>query len=219
MDNLTLLKILNDNVTSSYVEFSTKLCNTSLKVLGVKIPVIKDLAKKYKDEDFSSIKINEYVEIDMFLGFINKFKYKNYMERLLNLEYLFKNDSSWAITDSVLTFNKKKDISTNLYMFSKWINSPYIYIKRMGYVLYVATLKENKEALNMLLNNSKQTNIYYIDMAISWALATAAINYKDEVYDYLKNLNKDSFIKKQTIRKIKDSFRISDESKNKLNTL
>ena len=126
--------------------------------------------------------------------------------------------SSWAVTDSVIAFNKKKDDETNIYFFKKWISSPYIFIKRMGYVLYIATLKENKEAMNILLNNSKETGIYYIDMAISWALAVASINFENEIYEYLKTTN-DLFIKKQTIRKIKDSYRNTIEFKNKLNNL
>ena len=88
----------------------------------------------------------------------------------------------------------------------------------MGYVLYIATLKDNKEAMNILLNNSKETGIYYVDMAISWALAVASINFENEIYEYLKRTN-DLFIKKQTIRKIKDSYRNTIEFKNKLNNL
>ena len=53
----------------------------------------------------------------------------------------------------------------------------------MGYVLFIATLKDNKEALNILLNNSKETGIYYIDMALSWALAVASINFENEIYE------------------------------------
>ena len=218
MDNEKLLEILKSNSDESYASFSTMLSNTSLKIIGVKIPKLKELAKIYKDEDFSNITKNEYLEVDIFLGFVNKYKYNVYKERLLNLEYLFMKDSSWAVTDSVIAFNKKKDDETNIYFFKKWILSPYIFIKRMGYVLFIATLKDNKEALNILLNNSKETGIYYIDMAISWALAVASINFENEIYEYLKTTN-DLFIKKQTIRKIKDSYRNTIEFKNKLNNL
>ena len=218
MDNEKLLEILKNNSDESYTSFSTVLSNTSLKIIGVKIPKLKELAKIYKDEDFSNITKNEYLEVDIFLGFVNKYKFNIYKERLLNLEYLFMKDSSWAVTDSVIAVNKKKDDETNIYFFLKRILSPYIFIKRMGYVLYIATLKDNKEAMNILLNNSKETGIYYVDMAISWALAVASINFENEIYEYLKTTN-DLFIKKQTIRKIKDSYRNTIEFKNKLNNL
>ena len=218
MNNEKLLEILKSNSDESYTSFFTMLSNTSLKIIGVKIPKLKELAKIYKDEDFSNITKNEYLEVDVFLGFVNKYKFNIYRERLLNLEYLFMKYSSWAVTDSVISFNKKKDDETNIYFFLKWILSPYIFIKRMGYVLYIATLKDNKEAMNILLNNSKETGIYYVDMAISWALAVASINFENEIYEYLKTTN-DLFIKKQTIRKIKDSYRNTIEFKNKLNNL
>ncbi len=219
MDTNSLLNILKEYSDVSLQNFSSPLFNTNLLSLGIKIPTLKELAKQYQNEDFLDVEINKYVEIDIFLGFVNKFKFKNYEERLFNLEYLFKGESSWAITDSVICFNKKKDRGTNMFFFKKRINSKYLFLKRLGFVLYIATLKEDKEALDILLKNSKQTDIYYVDMAIAWALATASINYENEIYEYLKTLDKDLFIKTKTIRKIKDSFRNTNEFKNKLSNL
>ena len=60
MDNEKLLEILKSNSDESYTSFSTMLSNTSLKIIGVKIPKLKELAKIYKDEDLSNITKNEY---------------------------------------------------------------------------------------------------------------------------------------------------------------
>ena len=120
MDNEKLLEILKSNSDESYTSFSTVLSNTSLKIIGVKIPKLKELAKIYKDEDFSNITKNEYLEVDVFLGFVNKYKYNVYKERLLNLEYLFMKDSSWAVTDSVIAFIKS-DFGINCVFVFKFI--------------------------------------------------------------------------------------------------
>ena len=177
MDNEKLLEILKSNSDESYTSFSTMLSNTSLKIIGVKIPKLKELAKIYKDEDFSNITKNEYLEVDIFLGFVNKYKYNVYKERLLNLEYLFMKDSSWAVTDSVIAFNKKKDDETNIYFFKKWILSPYIFIKRMGYVLYITTLKDNKSREVAVLDASKEPSSPFSTLSaiLSLVISTSAV--------------------------------------------
>ena len=49
MHNEKLLEILKSNSDESYTSFSTVLSNTSLKIIGVKIPKLKELAKIYME--------------------------------------------------------------------------------------------------------------------------------------------------------------------------
>ena len=53
---------------------------------------------------------------------------------------------------------------------------------------------------------------YYSKMGVAWFLATAAINYPDLVYNYL-DYSKDIELKRMTVRKLRDSFRIDDKYK------
>ena len=55
-------------------------------------------------------------------------------------------------------------------------------------------------------------------MAEAWLLATVAIKHSDFVYDLLKNMN-DVALKKKTISKMNESFRISKEDKERFKAL
>ena len=55
-------------------------------------------------------------------------------------------------------------------------------------------------------------------MAEAWLLATVAIQYPNEIYDFLKE-TQDVTLKRKTISKINDSFRINEDIKNKFKEL
>ena len=56
---------------------------------------------------------------------------------------------------------------------------------------------------------------YYAKMGIAWFLATAASKYENKVFNYLES-EVDKEIVSMTIRKIRDSYVVSSEFKNKV---
>ena len=55
---------------------------------------------------------------------------------------------------------------------------------------------------------------YYVQMGISWLLATCFIKYPEYMLNYLQNSPKlDKFTYNKTLSKITDSFRVSKEYK------
>ncbi len=64
------------------------------------------------------------------------------------------------------------------------------------------------------LAESVKINLYYVQMAISWLLATCFIKYPEYMLRYLQNSPKlDKFTYNKTLSKITDSFRVSKEYK------
>ena len=55
-------------------------------------------------------------------------------------------------------------------------------------------------------------------MAEAWLLATIAITFPDEIYQFLSS-TKDIALKRKTISKMCDSFRISQDTKEKFKQL
>jgi 3-methyladenine DNA glycosylase AlkD len=78
-------------------------------------------------------------------------------------------------------------------------------------------LYKEKDILKILslLNANEE---YMVMMAEAWLLATIAITYPEEVYDFLKE-TKDVVLKRKTISKISDSFRFDEKTKNKFKNL
>ena len=55
-------------------------------------------------------------------------------------------------------------------------------------------------------------------MAEAWLLATVAIDFPDPIFNYLKNTN-DITLKRKTISKMCDSFRINEKQKQRFKSL
>ena len=61
--------------------------------------------------------------------------------------------------------------------------------------------------------SSIKSDYYYINMAISWLLSVAIIDYKDKVIELLKEKCLSKFVQNKTISKIQDSYRVDKEVK------
>ena len=59
---------------------------------------------------------------------------------------------------------------------------------------------------------------YMVMMAEAWLMATIAITYEDDVFNYLSTCD-DSTLKRKTISKICDSFRFDEKSKERFKSL
>ena len=55
---------------------------------------------------------------------------------------------------------------------------------------------------------SIKSDYYYINMAISWLLSVAIIDYKDKVINILESNVLSKFVQNKTISKIQDSYRV-----------
>ena len=59
---------------------------------------------------------------------------------------------------------------------------------------------------------------YIVMMSEAWLLATIAISFPNDIYEFLCDTN-DNTLKRKTISKMVDSFRIDDETKEKFKKL
>jgi len=65
--------------------------------------------------------------------------------------------------------------------------------------------------LNIISNI--ESDYYYINMAISWLISVAIINYEDKIIEVLKSKKLNKFVQNKAISKIQDSKLISKEIK------
>lgn len=210
-----LLEYLMQQSDEKFAAFSKTLSNSDYNVIGVKSPVLRSFIKEHlKDEELKTedFKIGEYLEIDLIYFGLALSRLKTNKEKLDFLLEKVKYAKSWAITDTVCTYFKKLTFYEYYDFFLKTYNSKFTYERRMAYVLGLKVYKE-KEILKIisLMNENEE---YMVMMAEAWLLATVAIPYPDQVYKFLVS-TKDMALKRKTISKISDSFRFSEETKNK----
>lgn len=218
------IKYLKSISEPKYKEFHSKLCFTKYEILGIRVPILKNIAKKILTTDYQSfLKFCEetyYEEV-----FIQGLIIANIKEENLFLsyfkDYITKIDN-WAICDTFC--NSLKLVNSNpekYFTICKELSlSKEEYISRVGLVTILNHfIKEEylKEIFNIL--NTINSDKYYINMAEAWLICELYIKYPQPTEEYLKSNNLNKFTQNKSISKIRDSYRITKEKKEYLNTL
>ncbi len=216
-------KELKDCLLSSgdekFSKFSKTLSNSDYLVIGVKNPILRQIIKEHvedeelKTEDFV---LGEYLEIDFIYFGLSLSRLKNIDDQLEFLRKNIKYAKSWAITDTVSTYIKKHDFAKYFEFFKAMYNTKHTYERRMAYILGLKHYKD--ELVLKVLNNINENEEYMVMMAEAWLLATIAIQFPNEIFEFLKRSD-DMTLKRKTISKINESFRISDDLKERFKTL
>ena len=219
MDYSSLKKLLFESADNKNMEFAKKVFNTSYKIIGLMTPTLKRIIQDhYKDEDLklSDFELGKYQEIDIvYLATALKRakSYKDQMEFLKKNLYFVK---GWAVTDVLNQYLKKATFAEYFPYFEHFAKCKNTYEVRFA---YVGMLKHydspDIEKIAPLLRYNEEDMIM---MAEAWLLATIAIKHSDFVYGLLKNMN-DEALKKKTISKMNESFRISKEDKERFKAL
>lgn len=214
-----LEKHLKEVSDKKFADFSKSLSNSEYISLGVKNPVLRTIIKDHKNDSelkLEDFKRGKYLEVDFVYFGLGLSRAKTIEEQLDFLERNMKNGKSWVLTDCSQTYLKKCDFRTFYDFFKKMSKSQNTYDRRFAYVFGLKFAK-NPEILRIFRQISLNEE-YMVMMAEAWFLATVAITFPDQVYDYLKSIN-DVILKRKTISKMCDSFRIKDEVKTKFKGL
>ena len=219
MNYKELKEYLLSNGDEKFSQFSKTLSNSDYLVIGVKNPILKQIIKNHvKDEELKTddFVLGEYLEIDFIYFGLSLSRLKNVDDQLEFLRKNIRYAKSWAITDTVSTYIKKHDFAKYFEFFKAMYNTKHTYERRMAYILGLKHYKD--EQVLKVLNNINANEEYMVMMAEAWLLATIAIQYPNEIFEFLKRSD-DMTLKRKTISKINESFRISDDLKERFKTL
>ena len=214
-----LLALLLEKKDEKYAAFQKPLCNSNYEIIGIKIPVLKKIAKEHykdKDLDMSEFEHHHYLEVEMIYFIFGMLQNKSADDKL---DFILKNvkyADSWMITDTPNGFLKDLDFDRYFEFFKKTYLSDHIFTRRIAYILGLKVYRDNR--ILKVLDYLKDDDEYMVTMGQAWLLASMAICYPEEIFHYLSKSN-NATLKKKTISKIVDSFHISDEYKTKFKTL
>lgn len=222
------IDFLKSNINSNKSEFDKKLISTKYEILGLKLPFLrkfaKEIVKNGKAKIILSNKNFSYYEEILVFGFVlSQFKIGE-EERINKIKNYISIFDNWSVVDSFCSslkvVNKNKDLYLEFIKFC--LNSSNDFEIRFGIVLlmdYFLSEENLSEILNLAISSQKDS--YYIQMALSWLLATSFAKNFDKTYSFFsfnkKNLSE--FVRRKTISKCNDSFRISAENKCKIKDL
>lgn len=215
------LKSLADE---NYKKFHKTICNSKKEILGVRIPKIREYAKKllknYKVKELLEQIDNEYYEEIMLKGLIIGLdKDKNIENILINIEKFVPEIDNWAICDTFCAGLKitKKNLKEMWKFLQKYLKSSEEYEIRFAIVMildYYITEEYIRQDLKIFENINSEK--YYVQMAIAWAISICLIKFYDITKEYLERTNIDKFIFNKAIQKAIESYRITDIQKEEL---
>ncbi len=204
-----------------YLDFNRKIVCTKQKMIGIRVPVLRQKAQKIALTDIPSFiqcYQGKYFEETMILGFVIGYcKDINIYDKYL--PFFVKEITDWAICDSSvksLTLIKKEH--KHFYPFIiKLINTGKEFEVRFALVLllnyylndeYIDQIKK----LCLEIKSSK----YYINMALAWLISEMYIKYPEKTNEIISDKYLNKFVLNKTISKICDSYRVTIDDKEML---
>lgn len=211
------LKTLSD---SDYAAFHSKLLNNpKINVIGVRTPLLRELAKEYKDSFNELLTLpDEYYEVT-FLKLIvaSLLPFEEFIKVVDRCVELIDN---WACCDCF----KAVCISKHRQEFLPFVKA-YIGVNREFYQRYgLVTLLHfyvEEDYLNLIFESveSADTSLYYVHMAVAWLVAEVLIKHFDKGREYLKLQRLDRATHNKAIAKACESYRLTKEQKTELKGL
>lgn len=203
-----------------YRRFHEGLCKTSCyEIRGVRLPQIRKLAKQLIKDGFAdemkAVKPLCYEEV-IIKALVIAGEKKPFCEKIKDIEEFIPEIDNWAVCDSFSgeLKPKAKELDDLMNFVKRHIYGDYEYEIRLAVVLilnYLITEKYIDCVLEMLIK--VDCGYYYTSMAVAWAISFCFMKFRDKTLDVLKNGCIDAQTYKRTVRKILDSYRVSDEDK------
>ena len=204
-----------------YKEFHSSLCPGTDNIIGVRIPTLRNYAKKLSKQEKSKkyISFNKtiyYEEVmlqGMLIGFIKNADIKDVFELIKN--FVPKIDN-WAVCDifcaGLKIVNKNKEIVWNF--IQKYLKSKKEFELRFAIVMildYFIDEKYINEALD-IFDNIKHDG-YYVKMAVAWAISVAFVKFPKITMKYLHTTKLDDWTYNKSLQKICESLRVTKQTK------
>ena len=215
----TFKKELLNLADEKYRQFSQKLGMGQLEILGIKIPVLKQLAKdlsKHNWQEFFDAEDNFCAEVVTLKGMCLGYAKLEFDEFSIYLKKFFKMVESWVETDTtvptfkIIAKNREKvwqDIQPYLFG-NKEYETRLALIILLDYFLTDDWIDLVLDVLPKI-----EQGQYYVDMALAWLLSVCFVKYRDKTLSLIEKKSFSKFVQNKAIQKARESFRVSVQDK------
>lgn len=209
-----------------YGDFLAKLVPTEAreKIIGIRSPEYKKIILKTKELPETEV-VNFYKTLPhqfheenvLHVCLINNIK--NYDSCVAELENFLPYITNWAVSDGLRPKIFEKNKEKLILKLPGWIKDEKPYSKRVGILLLMKFfLDEDFKTEYLEWPAEIRSEEYYVNMMIAWFFAEALVKQWDAAIEYIKNYRLDSWTHNKAIQKARESFRITAEQKEFLNT-
>lgn len=205
-------------------DFTSKLIPNIDKelIIGVRVPDIRRLAKSLSEEErkkFISGLPHKYHEENLLHGVMLQLIKNDIGEVITETEKFLPYIDNWAVCDISQSKLLERYPDVVFGKVSEWAKSEKTYTVRFAIdVLLQFFLDENFTPEVFALAKSIASDEYYVNMALAWFWSFALIKRYEETLPIIESERLPEFVHNKAIQKARESYRISDERKQYLNT-
>lgn len=217
-----LTNTLKSMAEPSYAEFNCKLIPTKLDILGVRAPMLRNIAK----DIVKSGRANEYISYTQFENYEETLLYgmvlglidAPFQELLKLLRGYLPYIENWAVCDMTVgglkQFEKINNKEEGFDFACECVKTLSCWHYRFGVVLFLRFFICN-EYIEKILNliQDYQREEYYAKMASAWLLAEAYLSYPKLILKIIDSGGLSDWVIQKGIQKMIESNRVSDEDK------
>ncbi len=220
-------KELEESAEKKYAEFSAKLIPGEENVLGVRLPKLRQIAKRICSEfdwrEYVETWKPHYFEDYLLRGFVISYAKTDIDERLEQFRLFIPLIENWSVCDSFSnTWKPDKEEKQRVWNFIlPYLDTGEEFKMRYSAVMMLTHFIDDEHIDEIIgLLDSHHHDGYYYKMGAAWTLSVCFAKYPGKTYAYISGKNSlDDETFNMLIGKIRDSYRISDEMKIKTKAL
>lgn len=210
---------------SSYGDFQAKLTPgiPREKFIGVRVPEVRKLAKKLTKEpgtaSFLEDLPHKYYDENMLHALLLS-EMKDYEACVAAVDRFLPYVDNWAVCDILSPKIFRRNKPALLKKIREWSASEKTYTCRFGIEMLMSHfLDDDFKPEYLEIPAAVRSEEYYVRMMVAWFFATALTKQWDAAVKYVEEGRLDTWTHNKTIQKARESYRITPEQKEYLNTL
>ena len=212
-DILDFNKYLETLKRNEKIEFTKKIVNTNMEILGIPIPELRKISNQIHKGNYKSfldLNNNKYYENTIINACLINFVLDiNIKEKYISKLVV----DNWSTVD-ILTFNIKNKEEEYLFLSNEFLKNNNTFMRRIGIrILFNFKKTIYVDKVFEIIDDLNNEEEYYVNMAIAWLLCELMIYNREKTLKYLENNNLNKFTINKMISKCRDSYRISKEDK------
>ena len=203
-------------------EFVARLTPVDHRILGARLPALRDLAKRIAREDWKEYVDSwepEYFEDYMLRGMVIAYARTDIETRLDEYARFVPLIDNWSVCDSFCsTWKPKGEDRERVWEFIlPYLDSGEEFQMRFCAVMMLDHFVDEQHIDDILERlDSARNDGYYYKMAAAWAISVCFAKFPERTYDYLMSCTLGDDVRAMIRRKICDSYRVSDEMKRRV---
>jgi len=208
-----------------YQKFSSALIPNISNMLGVRLPVLRKLAKRVLQEDWRAYldeDHEEYFEEVMLKGMIIGYAKLDMEDKLELIARFVPKIDNWSVCDSFccglkFTGTNREQMWSFL---QPYLSSSKEYELRFGVVMilnyYIDEIYIDKVLQKL---DTIKHPAYYVKMAVAWALSMCYVKLPEQTMAYLQHNTLDDFTYNKALQKIVESNRVTPDNKSVIRSM